>query len=118
MHAGRPPTRRWSRVCSALFTWLLPIMNHACRAPADPSPIARVQHLVYMAAFFNKEAAAAAEISQVTRAYNGLVVANPPADAPTVAFIQVCSFEPLLQVASLQCDGMFNVHTAHSSRAL
>ena len=43
-----------------------------CRAAADPGPLARTQHLVYMSAFFNLEAEAAARVSTIQRAYNDL----------------------------------------------
>jgi hypothetical protein len=62
----------------------------ACRPSADPGPLSRAQHLVYMAAFFNLERAAAQNVSDIQTAYDDLVAA-PAAKAPTVLWLSYLS---------------------------
>jgi hypothetical protein len=57
-----------------------------CSASADPSPIARVQHLIYMAAFFNKEADAAQLVKNITGEYKASVTTATPT-APVMLWV-------------------------------
>lgn len=84
------PSLRLSLYCSTSFYLQISSLSskvlHACRASADPSPLARAEHIVYLSAFFNAEAKAMEYFQQVSDSYLGK--SQPAADAstaPTVA---------------------------------
>jgi hypothetical protein len=58
-----------------------------CRASADPGPLGRAEHIVYLSAFFNAEKEALAYYKNVSDSYE--VKSAPAADAaaPTVAWL-------------------------------
>jgi hypothetical protein len=64
-----------------------------CSAAADPAPLNRAEHLLYVAAFFNLEARAAALFRNISDAYNAAAAAATPAAAapPTVLWLSYLS---------------------------
>lgn len=67
-----------------------PKRDTLCRASADPSPLARVQHLVYMGAFFNAEARATARVQEIANAYR--MASAPAPNGPMVVWASRSSF--------------------------
>lgn len=59
----------------------------ACRASADPTPLGRTEHIVYMSAFFNKEADSVRLLRAIIGDYNALVT-TPTRKAPTIMWAQ------------------------------
>lgn len=62
------------------------IFAHACSASADPLPLGRAEHILYISAFFNKEADAARLLVEITRDYEAISAA-PTAYSPVVAWV-------------------------------
>jgi hypothetical protein len=56
------------------------------RASSEPDPLGRAEHLVYLSAFFNKEAQAIEYFNGVKQRYNAAKV--PGAEKPVVAWMQ------------------------------
>lgn len=61
-------------------------MNVPCRVSSDPGPLRRVEHIVYMAAFFNLEAKALEFYAQVEAEYEKLVTPAGP-NSPVMAWV-------------------------------
>ena len=67
---------------------LIDCVTLLCRASADPSPLARAEHIIYLSAFFNAEAKAFEYYQGVADAYEAKAADVPEdEDAPTVAWI-------------------------------
>ncbi len=61
--------------------------HRVCSAAADPLPLSRAEHIIYAAAFFNKEAAAAKLYSAIVSDYDALVATGATGATPIVAWV-------------------------------
>jgi hypothetical protein len=63
----------------------------ACRSSADPSPLARAEHIVYLSAFFNVEHRAIKYFENIKKSYQRKAIPSegPAPNAPKVAWLSV-----------------------------
>ena len=77
--------------CTSLLHITCRHLRRACRAAADPLPLARAEHIIYAAAFFNKEADASRIYAEIVRDYNAL---TRPARANAPVVLWACAPPP------------------------